>query len=73
MTADLLGRSELLLDAVLQSAELTWNDIDQVLLVGGMTRMPAVQELIGKSSGKEPTVSINPDEAIAHGPRSMPE
>ncbi|MDD2201697.1 MAG: Hsp70 family protein [Firmicutes bacterium] len=67
MTADLLGRSELLLDAVLQSAELTWNDIDQVLLVGGMTRMPAVQKLISKASGKEPAVNINPDEAIAHG------
>ena len=67
MTTDLLGRSELLLDAVLQAAELTWNDIDQVLLVGGMTRMPAVQNLVRKASGKEPTLSISPDEAIAHG------
>ncbi|HOB43653.1 MAG TPA: Hsp70 family protein [Bacillota bacterium] len=67
MTADLLGRSELLLDTVLKSAELTWNDIDQTLLVGGMTRMPAVCELVRKASGKEPTVSINPDEAVAHG------
>lgn len=67
MTADLLSRSELLLESVLQSAELTWKDIDQVLLVGGMTRMPAVHQLITGISGKDPTLSINPDEAIAHG------
>lgn len=67
MTADLLARSEMLLDAVQSAAQLTWADIDQVLLVGGMTRMPAVVGMVRKTTGKEPTLSINPDEAVALG------
>ncbi|HPC28575.1 MAG TPA: Hsp70 family protein, partial [Candidatus Methanomethylicus sp.] len=67
MTADLLVRSEMLLDAVMGASELGWADVDQVLLVGGMTRMPAVTEMIRRVTGKEPTLSVNPDEAIALG------
>ncbi len=67
MTADLLERTELLIDSVLLSANLRWSDIDSVLLVGGSTRMPAVQELVRRLSGKEPNQGVNPDEAVALG------
>lgn len=67
MTADLLERTELLIESALMSANLTWRDIDSVLLVGGSTRMPAVQDLVRRLSGKEPDQSVNPDEAVALG------
>ncbi|HNU94483.1 MAG TPA: Hsp70 family protein [Bacillota bacterium] len=67
MTADLLVRSEMLLDAVMGASALGWADVDQMLLVGGMTRMPAVTEMIRRVTGKEPTLSVNPDEAVALG------
>ena len=51
----------------LKDAKLTANDLDQVLLVGGSTRIPAVQELVRKELGKEPNRSINPDEVVAMG------
>jgi heat shock protein 1/8 len=55
------------LDDVLISSEMDKNDIDQIILVGGMTRMPAIRENIKKYFNKEPNCSINPDEAIAMG------
>ena len=51
----------------LSDAGLTKNDIDQVLLVGGSTRIPAVQESVRKELGKEPNKSVNPDEVVAMG------
>lgn len=48
-------------------AKLTWNDIHQVILVGGSTRIPAVQEAIKKLSNKEPHKGVNPDEVVAMG------
>ena len=51
----------------LSDAHLTKNDIDQVLLVGGSTRIPAVQESVRKELGKEPNKSVNPDEVVAMG------
>ena len=51
----------------LSDAGLTKNDIDQVLLVGGSTRIPAVQEAVRKELGKEPNKSVNPDEVVAMG------
>ena len=51
----------------LQDAKLTPKDLDQVLLVGGSTRIPAVQELVKKELGKEPNKSVNPDEVVAMG------
>ena len=51
----------------LKGANLTTSDIDQVLLVGGSTRIPCVQELVRKELGKEPNRSINPDEVVAMG------
>ncbi|MDO4378544.1 MAG: molecular chaperone DnaK [Erysipelotrichia bacterium] len=51
----------------LSDAGLTKNDIDQVLLVGGSTRIPAVQESVRRELGKEPNKSVNPDEVVAMG------
>ena len=51
----------------LKDAKLTPKDLDQVLLVGGSTRIPAVQELVQKELGKEPNKSVNPDEVVAMG------
>ncbi|MBR2685247.1 MAG: molecular chaperone DnaK [Erysipelotrichaceae bacterium] len=51
----------------LSDAGLTKNDIDQVLLVGGSTRIPAVQEAVKNELGKEPNRSVNPDEVVAMG------
>lgn len=50
-----------------RDAGLTKDQIDEVLLVGGMTRMPAVQDVVGKIFNKTPNRSINPDEAVAMG------
>ena len=49
----------------LKDAGITTSDINQVLLVGGSTRIPCVQELVRKELGKEPNRSINPDEVVA--------
>ena len=51
----------------LSDAKMTPRDIDQVLLVGGSTRIPAVQELVKRELGKEPNKSVNPDEVVAMG------
>ena len=51
----------------LRDAKMTAKDIDQVLLVGGSTRIPAVQELVKRELGKEPNKSVNPDEVVAMG------
>ena len=51
----------------LKDADLTANDIDQVVLVGGSTRIPAVQEAVKNELGKEPNRSVNPDEVVAMG------
>lgn len=51
----------------LRDAKMTANDIDEVLLVGGSTRIPAVQEAVKKILGKDPNRSINPDEVVAMG------
>jgi molecular chaperone DnaK len=67
MTRDLLERTEIIAEGVLEDAGLTWERIDQVLLVGGSTRMPMVRELVRRLSGKAPAADINPDEAVALG------
>ena len=51
----------------LDDAELGWEDIDKILLVGGSTRMPIIRELIEKSSGKKPSAELHPDEVVAMG------
>lgn len=67
LTHDLVQRCLGPVKRALSDASLTANDINQVLLVGGSTRIPAVQELVRKELGKEPNKSVNPDEAVALG------
>lgn len=68
LAADLVERCSTLCDVVLGEVEMTWADIDTVLLVGGSTRMPMVQEMITKISGKDINPrEVNPDEAVALG------
>src|SRR5690606_30992161 len=55
------------IDKALQDANLTIHDIDEVILVGGSTRIPLIQEIVEKKFGKSPLRNINPDEAIALG------
>lgn len=67
MTRNLLTRTQMTTELVLESAGLTWPDVDRVLLVGGMTRVPQVREMLKRISGKDPDVSLAADEAVAHG------
>jgi len=64
---DLIGRTEGPCRAALKDAGLTADGIDEVILVGGMTRMPAVQEMVKKLFKKEPHKGVNPDEVVAIG------
>lgn len=54
-------------ETALKDAKLSFKDLDEVILVGGSTRIPAVQDLVRKMTGKEPNVSVNPDEVVALG------
>jgi molecular chaperone DnaK len=67
MTADLVEKTKGPLDAAMRDANLQPSDIDKVLLVGGSTRIPAVQAMVEKYFGKEPFKGINPDECVAMG------
>ncbi len=67
MTADLVEKTMGPVRQAMQDSGLSMNDIDKILLVGGSTRIPAVQEAIEKFSGKKPFKGINPDECVAMG------
>ncbi len=67
MTADLVEATMGPVRQAMQDSGLSMNDIDKICLVGGSTRIPAVQEAIQKFSGKEPFKGINPDECVAMG------
>jgi molecular chaperone DnaK len=67
ITADLIGRTVGPTRSALKDAGLEAKDIDHVVLVGGMTRMPAVQEQVKELLGKEPHKGVNPDEVVAIG------
>ena len=67
ITKDLLDRVKKPVEQALRDAGLKTGDIDEVILVGGSTRMPAVQDLVKKLTGKEPNMSVNPDEVVAMG------
>jgi len=67
LTHDLLERTRQPFERALQDAGLKPGDIDEVVLVGGSTRMPAVVELVKKITGKEPHQGVNPDEVVAVG------
>ena len=67
LTQDLVERTKEPVRRALSDAGLSASDIDQVLLVGGSTRIPAVVEAVRKETGKEPNKSVNPDEVVAMG------
>jgi len=67
LVSDLLDKLEQPCRIALKDANLTPKNIDEVILVGGMTRMPAVQERVKKLFGKEPHKGVNPDEVVAIG------
>ncbi|HEX2731733.1 MAG TPA: molecular chaperone DnaK [Polyangiaceae bacterium] len=67
LTQDLIGRTVQICRRALEDADLDVGDIDDVLLVGGMTRMPAIQTAVEKLFGKRPNQSVHPDEVVALG------
>jgi molecular chaperone DnaK len=68
LTADLVDRTRRPVEQALSDAKLTADDIDEVILVGGSTRIPAVQELVRRlTGGKDPNMTVNPDEVVAIG------
>jgi molecular chaperone DnaK len=67
LTADLVERCRKPLEQAIKDAGLTVDKIDHIILVGGSTRIPAVQDLVNKVTGKEPNKSVNPDEVVAIG------
>ncbi|RUS54424.1 molecular chaperone DnaK [Kurthia sp. 3B1D] len=67
LTADLVERTMVPTRQALKDAGLSASEIDQVILVGGSTRIPAVQEAVQKATGKEPHKGVNPDEVVALG------
>ena len=67
ITKDLLDRCKKPVEQALKDAGLKMGEVDEVILVGGSTRMPAVQELVKTLTGKAPNMSVNPDEVVAMG------
>ncbi len=67
LTEDLIERCKIPFEQAIKDAGLTKDEVDQVILVGGSTRMPAVQELVEGLTGREPHKGVNPDEVVAMG------
>ena len=67
LSRDLLNRCKTPVENALKDAGISKNDINEVVLVGGSTRIPAVQQLVKEYTGKEPNQSVNPDEVVAVG------
>jgi molecular chaperone DnaK len=67
VTSDLLDRCKKPVQAAMKDAGMKMGDLDEVILVGGSTRMPAVQELVKSLTGKDPHMGVNPDEVVALG------
>ncbi len=68
LTKDLVERCRTPIEGAMADAKVTANDIDQVILVGGSTRIPAVQDLVRRlTGGREPNMTVNPDEVVAAG------
>ena len=67
ITRDLLERCKQPVTSALRDAKLKLSDLTEVILVGGSTRMPAVQDLVKTMTGKQPNMSVNPDEVVADG------
>lgn len=67
LCSDLIDRCRVPVEQALRDAKLSKNDIDEVVLVGGSTRIPAVQQVVKNLLGKDPNQSVNPDEVVAVG------
>lgn len=67
LTADLLARTEICAEILLRRAGLRWADVDEVLPVGGSSRMPMVQAMLERISGRPPRAGLPVDELVAHG------
>jgi molecular chaperone DnaK len=67
ITADLLDRCKKPVEAAMKDAGMKMGDLDEIILVGGSTRMPAVQEMVKGLTGKDPHMGVNPDEVVALG------
>ena len=67
LTRSLLERCKVPMEKALSDSGLTYNDIGSILMIGGSTRMPAVQELVKNVTGKNINMSVNPDEAVSVG------
>lgn len=67
LTRDLLKRTEEPVRRALSDAKMSASDLNQVIMIGGSIRMPAVQELVARLTGKTPNYSVNPDEAVSIG------
>ena len=67
ITRDLLERCKAPVTKALNDAGVSLSEVDEVILVGGSTRMPAVQELVKNMAGKQPNMSVNPDEVVCNG------
>lgn len=67
LTADLVERTKIPVRQALKDAGVSQSEIDEVILVGGSTRIPSVVEAVRKETGKEPNKSVNPDEVVAMG------
>ncbi|MDP3992775.1 MAG: molecular chaperone DnaK [bacterium] len=67
LVGDLIKKTEKICESALKDAKLAKTAIDEVILVGGMTRMPMIQQLVKDAFGKEPSKGVNPDEAVALG------
>ncbi len=67
ITADLVERTKAPVENALKDADMSYSDIDHIILVGGSTRMPSVQELVKSLTGKDPHKGVNPDEVVASG------
>ncbi len=67
LTSDLVQQCEDTANIVLEKARLEWSELDDVLLVGGSTRMPMIRNMLERLSGKPPAGGVNPDEVVATG------
>jgi molecular chaperone DnaK len=67
LTQDLLDRTAFTTQQTLQAAGLEWSELQRVLMIGGSTRMQAVEDMLRELSGLNPDRSVSPDEAVAHG------
>ena len=67
LCADLIDRCQVPVNQALQDAKLSKSDIDEIVLVGGSTRIPAIKEIVKRTLGKEPNETVNPDEVVAVG------